>query len=322
MKRITRRTLIAGLGATALSPLLAQEFPGKPIRLIVPYPPAGASDITARLIAEKLSKKYGVQVVVENKAGANGVIGTEMIARAAPDGYTIGLVASSHVGNPYSYKRVPFDTLNDLQSITQTANVQLGLAVHPKLNANNVKELLTLLKAQPGKVDFASTGAGGNPHLFAEVFMQLSGTKMNHVPYKGSSAAHPDLLSGEVQVMFDAVAALAPHVKSGRIKLLAVCGDKRAALLPDVPTLDEAGVKGYGMYSWGGIIAPAKLPRPLIDKLNRDIGEALRLPDVRDRLTQLGAEVVAGTPEQFDALLRSETVRYAKLIKEAGIIPE
>jgi tripartite-type tricarboxylate transporter receptor subunit TctC len=314
--------LIAGLGATALSPLLAQEFPGKPIRLIVPYPPAGASDITARLIAEKLSKKYGVQVVVENKAGANGVIGTEMIARAAPDGYTIGLVASSHVGNPYSYKRVPFDTLNDLQSITQTANVQLGLAVHPKLNANNVKELLTLLKAQPGKVDFASTGAGGNPHLFAEVFMQLSGTKMNHVPYKGSSAAHPDLLSGEVQVMFDAVAALAPHVKSGRIKLLAVCGDKRAALLPDVPTLDEAGVKGYGMYSWGGIIAPAKLPRPLIDKLNRDIGEALRLPDVRDRLTQLGAEVVAGTPEQFDALLRSETVRYAKLIKEAGIIPE
>lgn len=322
MKRITRRTLIAGLGATALSPLLAQEFPGKPIRLIVPYPPAGASDITARLIAEKLSKKYGVQVVVENKAGANGVIGTEMIARAAPDGYTIGLVASSHVGNPYSYKRVPFDTLNDLQSITQTANVQLGLAVHPKLNANNVKELLTLLKAQPGKVDFASTGAGGNPHLFAEVFMQLSGTKMNHVPYKGSSAAHPDLLSGEVQVMFDAVAALAPHVKSGRIKLLAVCGDKRAALLPDVPTLDEAGVKGYGMYSWGGIIAPAKLPRPLIDKLNRDIGEALRLPDVRDRLTQLGAEVVAGTPEQFDTLLRSETVRYAKLIKEAGIIPE
>ena len=322
MKKITRRTLIAGLGATAVSPLLAQEFPGKPIRLIVPYPPAGASDITARLVAEKLSKKYGVQVVVENKAGANGVIGTEMIARAAPDGYTIGLVASSHVGNPYSYKRVPFDTLNDLQSITQTANVQLGLAVHPKLNANNVKELLTLLKAQPGKVDFASTGAGGNPHLFAEVFMQLSGTKMNHVPYKGSSAAHPDLLSGEVQVMFDAVAALAPHVKSGRIKLLAVCGDKRAALLPDVPTLDEAGVKGYGMYSWGGIIAPAKLPRPLIDKLNRDIGEALRLPDVRDRLTQLGAEVVAGTPEQFDALLRSETVRYAKLIKEAGIIPE
>jgi tripartite-type tricarboxylate transporter receptor subunit TctC len=322
MHRITRRMLIAGLGVATLPSVQAQEFPGKPIRLIVPYPPAGASDITARLIAEKLTKKYGVQVVVDNKAGANGVIGTELIARAAPDGYTIGLVASSHVGNPYSYKRVPFDTLNDLQSITQTANVQLGVAVHPKLNVNNVKELVALLKAQPGKIDFASTGAGGNPHLFAEVFMQLSGTKMNHVPYKGSSSAHPDLLAGEVQVMFDAVAALAPHVKSGRIKLLAVCGTNRAALLPDVPTLDEAGVKGYGMYSWGGIIAPAKLPRPLVDKLHRDIGEALRMPDVRERLTQLGAEVVAGTPEQFDALLRSETVRYAKLIKDAGIIPE
>ncbi len=322
MKQLSRRTLIAGIGASVLAPARAQEFPSKTIRLIVPYPPAGASDITARLIAEKLSKKYGTQVVVDNKAGANGVIGTEMIARAAPDGYTIGLVASSHVGNPYSYKRVPFDTLNDLLPVTQTANVQLGLAVHPKLNVNNVRELVALLKAQPGKVDFASTGAGGNPHLFAEVFMQLSETKMNHVPYKGSSSAHPDLLSGEVQVMFDAVAALAPHVKAGRIKLLAVCGDKRAALLPDVPTLDEAGVKGYGMYSWGGIITPAKVPRALIDKLNRDIGEALRSPEVRERLTQLGAEVVAGTPEQFDALLRSETVRYAKLIKDAGIVPE
>lgn len=322
MKQLTRRTLIAGLGATVLAPARAQEFPSKPIRLIVPYPPAGASDITARLIAEKLSKKYGTQVVVDNKAGANGVIGTELIARAAPDGYTIGLVASSHVGNPYSYKRVPFDTLNDLLPVTQTANVQLGVAVHPKLNVNSVRELVALLKAQPGKVDYASTGPGGNPHLFAEVFMQLSETKMNHIPYKGSSAAHPDLLSGEVQVMFDAVAALTPHVKAGRVKLLAVCGDKRAALWPDVPTLDEAGVKGYGMYSWGGIITPAKVPRSLIDKLNRDIVEALRSPEVRERLTQLGAEVVAGTPEQFDALLRSETVRYAKLIKDAGIVPE
>ncbi len=320
--KITRRTAVAGLGLATLSTLRAQDYPGKPIRLIVPYPPAGASDITARLIAEKLSRKYGTQVVVDNKAGANGIIGTELIARAAPDGYTIGLVASSHVGNPYSYKRVPFDTLNDLVPITQTANVQLGLAVHPKLGVNNVKELVAYLKAQPGKVDYATTGPGGNPHLFAEVFMQLSGTQMNHVPYKGSSSAHPDLLSGEVQVMFDAVAALMPHVKADRVKLLAVCGDKRASLLPDVPTIDEAGVKGYGMYSWGGIIAPAKLPRPIVDKLQRDIVEVLRMPDVRERLTQLGADVVAGTPEQFDALLRSDTVRYAKLIKDAGIEPQ
>ncbi len=310
-------TLLAlGIGASA------QDFPTKPVKLIVPYPPGGASDITARLIADKLSKKWGQGVFVENKAGANGIIGTEAIAKAPPDGYTIGLVASSHVGNPFSYKAIPFDTLNDLQPITQTANVQLGLVVHPKLGVNNVQELVALLKANPGKFDFASTGPGGNPHLFAEVFMQLSGTQMTQIPYKGSSSAHPDLLSGQVPVMFDAVAAVMPHVKAGKIKLLAVSGAKRATLLPDVPTLAEAGVKGYGMTSWGGIIAPAKVPKPIIMKIQRDIVEALKEPDVREKLTQLGADVVAGTPEEFDALLRSETVRYQKLIKDAGIVPE
>lgn len=314
------------LGLAALLALsfgtAAQDYPTKPVKLIVPYPPGGASDITARLIADKLSKKWGQGVFVENKAGANGIIGTEAIAKAPPDGYTIGLIASSHVGNPFSYKVIPFDTLNDLQPITQTANVQLGLVVHPKLNVNNVQEFVALLKANPGKIDFASTGPGGNPHLFAEVFMQLSGTQMTQIPYKGSSSAHPDLLSGQVPVMFDAVAAVMPHVKAGKIKLLAVTGAKRATLLPDVPTLAEAGVKGYGMTSWGGIIAPAKVPKPVIQKLHRDIVEALKEPDVRDRLTQLGADVVAGTPEEFDALLRAETVRYQKLIKDAGIVPE
>ncbi len=308
--------LALGFGASA------QDYPTKPVKLIVPYPPGGASDITARLIADKLSKKWGQGVFVENRAGANGIIGTEAIAKAPPDGYTIGLVASSHVGNPFSYKVIPFDTLNDLQPITQTANVQLGLVVHPRLGVNNVQELVALLKASPGKIDFASTGPGGNPHLFAEVFMQLSGTQMTQIPYKGSSSAHPDLLSGQVPVMFDAVAAVMPHVKAGKIKLLAVSGAKRATLLPDVPTLAEAGVKGYGMTSWGGIIAPAKVPKPIIMKIHRDIVEALKEPDVRDRLTQLGADVVAGTPEEFDALLRSETVRYQKLIKDAGIVPE
>jgi tripartite-type tricarboxylate transporter receptor subunit TctC len=321
---ITRRSLVAA-GTLALLPRAfaqAGDYPSKPVRLIVPYPPAGASDITARLIADKLTRKYGVQVNVENRAGVNGVLGTDVIAKAPPDGHTLGLVASSHVGNPFTYKSVPFDTLNDLVPIVQTANVQLGLVVHPKLGVDNVRDLVALLKSQPGKVDYATTGPGGNPHLFAEVFMQLSGTKMNQIPYKGSSSAHPDLLGGTVGVMFDAVAAVLPHVKVGRIKLLAVCGSRRATLLPDVPTLAEAGVPGYGMYSWGGVIAPAKLPRALVAKLNQDIVEVLRLPDVRDRLVQLGADVVAGTPEQFDALLRSDSVRYAKLIKDAGIVPE
>ncbi len=319
--RIMRTGMMALLAALAFG-AHAQDYPTKPVKIIVPYPVGGASDITARLVADKLSKKWGVGVIVENKAGANGIIGTEAIAKAPPDGYTLGLIASSHVGNPFSYKTIPFDTLNDLQPITQTANVQLGLVVHPKLGVNNVQEFVALLKASPGKIDFASTGPGGNPHLFAEVFMQLTGTQMTQIPYKGSSSAHPDLLSGQVPVMFDAVAAVMPHVRAGKLKLLAVTGAKRATLLPDVPTLAEAGVKGYGMTSWGGIIAPAKVQKFIIQKIHRDVVEALREPDVRDKLTQLGADVVAGTPEEFDALLRSETVRYQKLIKDAGIVPE
>lgn len=320
--RFTLLRFLATLAVAVTTTALAQDYPTRPVRIIVPYPVGGASDITARLVADKLQKKWGQGVVVENKAGANGIIGTEMIAKAPPDGYTLGLIASSHVGNPFSYKVVPFDTLNDLQPITQTANVQLGLVVNPSLGVNSVAELVALLKSKPGKIDYASTGPGGNPHLFAELFMQLSGTKMTQIPYKGSSSAHPDLLAGNVQVMFDAVAAVTPHVKAGKLKLLAVCGANRAALWPDVPTLDEAGVKGYAMTSWGGVIAPAKVPKAIIQKLHGDIVEALKQPDVREKLVSMGADVVAGTPEQFDALLRAETQRYGKLIKDVGLEPQ
>jgi len=322
LHRLFKAAAALAAGLTLAVSAQAQDFPSRPVRLIVPYPVGGASDITARLVADRLSKKWGQSVIVENKAGANGIIGTDMIAKAAPDGYTIGLVASSHVGNPFSYKSLPFDTLGDLQPVTQTAIVQLGLVVNPNLGVNNVQELVTLLKKEPGKINYASTGPGGNPHLFAEVFMQLTGTNMTQIPYKGSSSAHPDLLAGQVQVMFDAVAAVAPHVKAGKMKLLGVSGATRASLLPDVPTLQEAGVPGYAMASWGGVIAPAKVPRPIIQKLHADIVAALNDPEVRGRLTQLGADVVAGTPEQFDALLRSDTVRYQKLIKDAGIVPQ
>jgi tripartite-type tricarboxylate transporter receptor subunit TctC len=316
------RRLLACIAFACAASAAAQDYPNRAVKIIVPYPVGGASDITARLVADKLAKKWGQPVVVENKAGANGIIGTEMIAKAPPDGYTLGLVASSHVGNPFSYKVVPFDTLNDLQPVVQTANVQLGLVVHPSLGVNNVKELVALAKSKPGKIDYASTGPGGNPHLFAEVFMQLSGTQMTQIPYKGSSAAHPDVLSGTVPVMFDAVAAVTPYVKGGKLKLLAVTGAQRASLWPDVPTMSEAGVAGYAMTSWGGIIAPAKVPKPIIAKLNRDIVEALKEPDVREKLVAMGADVVAGTPEQFDALLRSETKRYEKLIKDVGLEPQ
>jgi tripartite-type tricarboxylate transporter receptor subunit TctC len=200
--------------------------------------------------------------------------------------------------------------------------VQLALVVNADLPAKNVAELVALLKANPGKYNFASSGSGSNPQLFAEQFMQLSGTRMAHVPYKGSTAAHPDLLSGQVSVMFDAVASVLPHVKTGRLRMLAVCGAKRSPLLPDVPTLAEAGVPGYAMASWGGILAPAKTPKPVIAKLHDDIVAALNEPEIKQRLADLGAEVIGNTPEQFQDQLNSETGRYATLIRAAGIQPE
>ena len=245
-----------------------------------------------------------------------------MIAKAPPDGYTIGLVASSHVGNPFSYKVVPFDTLNDLVPITQTANVQLGLVVNPSLGVNTVAELVALLKSKPGKIDYASTGPGGNPQLFAEQFMHADRHDDAADSLQGQLVGASGPARGKVQVMFDAVAAVTPHVKAGKLKLLAVAGATRASLWPDMPTMQEAGVKGYAMSSWGGIIVPAKVPKPIVDKLNRDIVEALRQPDIREKLVSMGADVVAGTPEQFDALLRADTVRYEKLIKAVGLEPQ
>ena len=313
------------LGSSWLSPdarAQAGDYPNRTVRIVVPYTPGGASDITARLLADRLGRKWAKPVVVENKAGASGMIGTDLVAKADPDGYTLALIASSHVANQSLFKNVPYDTLKDFAPVTMTAQVQLALVVNADLPAKSVAELVALLKANPGKYNFASSGSGSNPQLFAEQFMQLSGTKMAHVPYKGSTAAHPDLLSGQVSVMFDAIASVLPHVKTGRLRMLAVCGAKRSPLLPEVPTLAEAGVPGYAMASWGGVLAPAKTPKPVIAKLHDDIVAALNEPEIRQRLADLGAEVIGNTPEQFQELLNSETARYATLIRAAGIQPE
>jgi tripartite-type tricarboxylate transporter receptor subunit TctC len=298
------------------------DYPAKTVKIIVPYTPGGASDITARLLADRLSQKWSKPVVVENRAGASGMIGTDLVAKAEPDGYTLALIASSHVANQSLFKKVSYDTLKDFAPVTMTAQVQLALVVNPDLPVKNVTELVALLKASPGKYNFASSGSGSNPQLFAEQFMQLSQTSMMHVPYKGSTAAHPDLLSGQVSVMFDAIASVLPHVKAGRLRLLAVCGAKRSALLPDTPTLAEAGVPGYAMASWGGVLVPAKTPKVVVAKLHADIVAALNEPAIRQRLADLGAEVIGNTPEQFQEILVSETARYATLIRAAGIQPE
>ncbi|GIK88045.1 MAG: tripartite tricarboxylate transporter substrate binding protein [Burkholderiales bacterium] len=321
-----RRTLVTAavaLAAVALAgPAPAQEYPSKPVRILVPYPPGGASDVTARILADKLSKRWGGKpVFVENKAGANGVIGTETIARAEPDGYTIGLVASSHVTNHALMKKVPYE-LADMVPITITAQVQLGLVVNPAVPANDVRALVAYAKANPGKLAVATSGRGSNPQLWALAFQQMTGTKMIDVPYKGSGAAHPDLLAGQTQLMFDAVAAVMPHVKAGKLRLLAVGGEKRSPFLPDTPTMQEAGVPGYVNASWGAVIAPAKTPKAIVDKLNADIVAILNEADTKERLAGLSAEVIANSPAEAAAFMRSEEVRLTKLIRDVGIQPE
>ena len=319
-------TLIRCAAALALAALAstaaAQEFPTKPVRILVPYPPGGASDVTARVLADKLQKRWGGKAVfVENKPGANGVVGTETIAHADPDGHTMGLVASSHVTNHALMKKVPYE-MADLVPVTMTAQVQLGLVVHPSLPVNNVGELIDHLKANPGKVAVATSGRGSNPQLWALTFQRLTGTQMIDVAYKGSAAAHPDLLAGQTQVMFDAVASVLPHVKAGKLKLLAVGGEKRSPFLPDTPTMQEAGVPGYVMASWGAVIVPAKTPKALVERLNRDIVAVLNEPDTRERLAALSAEVIGNTPAEAATTMNGEEARLTKLIRDVGIPPE
>lgn len=317
----SRRLIVLAALAVACT-VSAQDYPTKPVRILVPYPPGGASDVTARVLAEKLSKRWGGKAVfVENKAGANGVIGTDVVARAEPDGHTLGLVASSHVTNHALMKSVPY-ALSDMTPVTITAQVQLGLVVHPSVPANTVRELVAYAKANPDKLAVATSGRGSNPQLWALAFMQATGTKMIDIAYKGSGAAHPDLLAGQTQVMFDAVAAVMPHVKAGKLKLLAVGGAKRSPFLPDTPTMVEAGVPGYVNASWGAVIVPAKTPKAIVDRLNADIVAILNEPDTKERLAGLSAEVIANSPADAAAFMNSEEVRLTKLIKDVGIPPE
>lgn len=326
MSHTLRRLVLSCISAlplaTTVGPVLAQSWPTKPIKIVVPYTAGGASDITARLLAERMSVRLGQPVTVENKAGASGVIGTEAVARAAPDGYTLALIASSHVVNKALFASLPYDPIKSFAPITHTANVQLVMVVPSTLGANSVADLIRMAKANPGGLSYASSGAGSNPQFFAEMFKQGSGIDMLHVPYKGSTAAHPDLLAGRTQLMFDALASVAPHVNSGRLKLLAIAGPARSALLPNVPTVAESGVPGYGATSWGALLAPAGTPRSVIDKLHAEAVAILSSPEVRERLAQLGAEVVASTPDQLSDLMQREEARYVKMVRDLGIKPE
>lgn len=318
-----RSAIAAGLalvaGRAAAQPVWS---PDRPIRIIVPYTPGGASDITARLVADRLRGQLGQPGVVENRAGASGIIGTEMVARAAPDGHSIGLVASSHVVNRALFPNIPFDPIADFAPVVMTAQVQLVMVVPAAHSARDARGFADWARAQGGRAAFASSGNGSNPHIFAADFLRRAGVAMEHVPYRGSTAAHADLLAGRTQMMFDAYAAVAPHVQAGTLRLLGLAGPTRSALLPELPTIAEQGFAGYGATSWGGLIAPVATPAAVIARLNAAVNAILREEEVRGRLALLGAEVAGGTPEAFGAFMRSEQERYVALVRELDIKAE
>jgi len=322
--RILGRTLKAWAAIASLllvAPALAQEYPNHLVKVIVPYPVGGATDITARLVAEKLTEKWGQGVIVENRPGVNGVIGTEAVGQAPPDGYTIGFVASSHVVNPALYKKLPY-ALSDFKPVTVTTQVQMGLVVNAQVPVNNVQELIKYIKDNPGKVNVATSGRGSNPELWALAFQNMTGAKMQDIAYKGSGQAHPDVIGGRVQVMFDAIPSVLPHVQAGKMKLLGVGGEKRSPFLPDVPTIAESGVPNFYFTSWAAVIVPAKTPAAVVAKINRDIVEVLRDPSLKDRLAGMSAEVIASSPADATTMMDAEEKRLVKMVKDVGVEPE
>ena len=316
--------LVAIAASLALTPTLgaAQTYPVKPIKFIVPAPPGGAIDIIARVVSEKLAVSMGQPVIVDNKPGASNNLGTDLLAKSAPDGYTIGIVGGSHNINKFLFKDLPWDPEKSFEPIVYTHVVPLVFAIYPQIPAKNLPEYIAWLKANPDKAKVATSGRGSAQEMATEMFRMMSGVKLSMVPYKGSSAAHPDLLAGRTSMYIDTLSAIQGHVKSGAVRAVAVSTKKRAAGLPDVPTADEQGLKGYDANTNGGILAPAGTPKPIIAKLNSEISAILKMPDVRAKLEGAGIEIQGGTPEDYAALIKSDLVKWDKVIKAAGIKAE
>ncbi|RDI26004.1 tripartite-type tricarboxylate transporter receptor subunit TctC [Pseudacidovorax intermedius] len=321
-----RRHLLGVLGAGAAAwalPAAAQTaFPSRSLTIVVPASPGGAIDLAARLIGQKLSEAWGQPVVVDNRAGATGIIGTDFVAKSPPDGHTLALVASSHAINPSMVRKLPFDTLRSFEPVVLTHVVPLVLVVAPSLPVRSVQELIAYARARPGQLAFASSGSGGAPHFSGELFKSMAGLDLTHIPYKGSTLAHPDLMSGRVALMFDTLAAVNAQVKAGKLRALAVTTPRRVAMLPDVPTMAEAGLPGYETSTWGGLLAPAGTPAAAIGRLNTEVNRILTLPEVRQHFQNAGMEPGGGTPLQFGAFIASEMAKWALVARQAGIQPE
>ena len=315
-------TIASRLSAGALLALAltaqAQNYPLKPVRIISPYPPGGTTDILARLIGPKLTESWGQQVIVDNRPGGNTIIGTEALLKSAPDGHTLICILTSHVIVP-NLAPTPYDVVKDFAAVAPIANTQLVLVTHPSVPAKNVQELIALAKRKTGQLNYGSGGSGTVTHLAGEYFNMLAGVKTQHIPYKGSSQALTDLIGGQVHMYYSPPIVALPHIKSRRLNALALTGDTRLDALPQLPTIMESGLKGYELKIWYGLLAPAATPRPIVDKVNADVGKVLAMADIRDRLVTQGMDPFSANPDQFAALIKSDFAKYAKIIKTANI---
>src|SRR5437879_3360208 len=319
-----RAAVSVRLGAALCALLLgicahAQDYPTRPVRIVVPFAPGGPNDIIVRLVAQKLTETWGQAFVVENRPGAGGNIGTDFVAKAAPDGYTLLSVGpGSLIINPLIGK-VPYDTARDFAPVTLMARAPNALVAHPSLAANSVKELIALARSQPGRIDYGSGGNGSTPHLAGALFAAMAGISLTHVPYKGTAPAMADLIGGQVQIAFLGIPTVLPHVRSGKLRVLAVTGKRRSPELPGVPTVDEAGAPGYELSPWYGLLAPAGTPRAIIGGLNAAVTQVLRIAEMKEKLAAQGAEVAGGSPEEFADLIRADSSNWPRIVKDAGI---
>jgi tripartite-type tricarboxylate transporter receptor subunit TctC len=306
------------LSVVSVFPLYAQQYPTRPIKIIVPFGPGGFTDVAARILQKELSPAIGQPVIIENKPGAGSTIGTSDVAKASPDGYTLAMISTAHVISPHLYRSMPYDALKDFTPVMKLAEGPYVLVIHPSLPVKSVADLIAAARAQPNTIDYASSGNGSAQHLVGALFVTMANAPLNHIPYKGSSQAMNDVLGGQVKVTFVGVPNALPNLQIGKLKALAVTTRKRYAELPDVPTLQEAGVPGYDATIWLGILAPPGTPRDVVMKLNSAITKILAEPEAKKLMASAGVDVATSSPEEFAALLRSEFDRWGKVVKETG----
>jgi tripartite-type tricarboxylate transporter receptor subunit TctC len=319
------KTIVILLGA-ALSAftgtVAAQQYPSKPVRLIVPFAPGGGTDITARAVAQKLTEAWGQPVIADNRPGANGTIGVDLAAKSAPDGYTITMISSSHTVNVSLYSKLPYDLVRDLTPVTQATSQPYAMVIHPSVPAKTVKEFIAYAKTKPGGINYGSSGTGGIAHLGGAWIGHIAGIEMVHIPYKGGAPATLDMIAGRTQMQLGTLLLTGPHIKAGKLRALAVTTPKRWHGTPELPTVAEAGVPGFAITQWYGMIAPAKTPPAIVTKISKEISRILHQPDVKEKLASDGADAVGNAPEAFGAHIKAEVAKYAKIVKLVGLKAE